>query len=105
MSTLRGDVRRARAPSIGGGFDSSSSLIADVVLTIPYIILLGVLAAFVKLTARILLALIIAAVAWPTLLRAVRAQVLSLKEREYVEAARVLDLGTRTSSSAKCCRT
>ena len=41
-----------------------------------------------------MLAFIIAAVSWPTLLRAVRAQVLSLKEREYVEAARVLDLGT-----------
>ena len=40
------------------------------------------------------LALIIAALAWPTLLRAVRAQVLSLRERDYVEAARALDLGT-----------
>jgi peptide/nickel transport system permease protein len=40
-----------------------------------------------------MLAVIIALLSWPTLLRAVRAQVLSLREREYVEAARVLDLG------------
>jgi peptide/nickel transport system permease protein len=31
---------------------------------------------------------------WPGLLRAIRAQVFSLKEREYIEAARLLDLGT-----------
>ncbi|HEU0164287.1 MAG TPA: ABC transporter permease subunit, partial [Thermomicrobiales bacterium] len=42
----------------------------------------------------LLLAVVLAATAWPALLRAVRAQVLSLKEREYVEAARMLDLGT-----------
>jgi peptide/nickel transport system permease protein len=40
-----------------------------------------------------LLALLIGLLSWPTLLRAVRAQVLSLKEREFVEAARALDLG------------
>jgi peptide/nickel transport system permease protein len=74
--------------------DSFLLLLTDVVLTIPYIVLLGVLATFVKLNSSIFLAFIIAAVAWPTLLRAVRAQVLSLKEREYVEAARVLDMGT-----------
>ena len=47
-----------------------------------------------KLNSPWLLVLILALTGWPTLLRAVRAQVLSLKEREYVEAARMLDLGT-----------
>ena len=84
----------ALAALVGGWFDSAVLAITDVVLTIPYIVLLGVLAAYVRLDTPYLLALIIASVAWPTLLRAVRAQVLSLKEREYVEAARVLDLGT-----------
>jgi peptide/nickel transport system permease protein len=80
---------------LGGRVDGVILLFADVVLTIPYIVFLGVLATFVKLSSPVYLAFIIAAVSWPTLLRAVRAQVLSLKEREYVEAARVLDLGTR----------
>lgn len=84
----------ALAAYVGGWFDSAVLGLTDIVLTIPYIILLGVLAAFVKLDSPYLLALIIAVVAWPTLLRAVRAQVLSLKEREYVEAAQMLDLGT-----------
>jgi peptide/nickel transport system permease protein len=94
LSTLIAVTFGALAAMVGGRLDAGILLIADVVLTIPYIVLLGVLATFLKLNSPIYLALIIAAVAWPTLLRAVRAQVLSLKEREYVEAARVLDLGT-----------
>src|SRR5688500_3460098 len=94
MSTAIAVTLGALSALAGGRLDAGVLLITDVVLTIPYIVLLGVLATFVKLNSPILLAFIIAAVAWPTLLRAVRAQVLSLKEREYVEAARVLDLGT-----------
>lgn len=94
MSTVFAVTLGALSALIGGPFDSAVLLIADVVLTIPYIVFLGVLAVYVKLDSPIFLALIIAAISWPTLLRAVRAQVLSLKEREYIEAARVLDLGT-----------
>ncbi len=94
MSTAISVVFGALAAMIGGKFDTIVLTITDVVLTVPTIILLGVLAAFVKLNSPFLLALILAVTGWPTLLRAVRAQVLSLKEREYVEAARMLDLGT-----------
>jgi peptide/nickel transport system permease protein len=94
LSTAFAVTFGALAAFVGGWFDSFILTITDVVLTIPYIILLGVLAAFIKLNSPYLLAFIIAAVSWPTLLRAVRAQVLSLREREYIEAARVLDLGT-----------
>lgn len=94
MSTAISVVFGALAAMIGGKFDVAVLTITDVVLTVPTIILLGVLAAFVKLNSPFLLALILAVTGWPTLLLAVRAQVLSLKEREYVEAARMLDLGT-----------
>jgi peptide/nickel transport system permease protein len=94
MSTAISVVFGSLAAMIGGKFDVTVLTITDVVLTVPTIILLGVLAAFVKLNSPFLLALILAATGWPTLLRAVRSQVLSLKEREYVEAARMLDLGT-----------
>ena len=83
----------ALAALIGGWFESVVLVITEVVLTVPNIILLGVLAAFVKLDSPFLLVIILAVTGWPTLLRAVRAQVLSLKEREFVEAARMLDLG------------
>ncbi len=38
--------------------------------------------------------LIIGLLSWPGLLRAVRSQVLAIKQSDYIEAARVLDLGT-----------
>lgn len=94
LSTAIAVTFGALSAFVGGWFDSFVLTVADVVLTIPAVILLGVLAAFIKLNSAYLLAFIIAAISWPTLLRAVRAQVLSLKEREYIEAARVLDLGT-----------
>lgn len=93
ISTFIAITFGALAALLGGKTDVIILTITDVVLTIPQIILLGVLAAFIKLNSPFLLALILAITGWPTLLLAVRAQVLSLKEREYVEAARMLDLG------------
>ncbi len=93
VSTLIAITFGALAALIGGWFESVVLLFTEVVLTVPSIILLAVLAAFVSLDSPILLVAILAATGWPTLLRAVRAQVLSLKEREFVEAARMLDLG------------
>lgn len=79
----------------GGWVDTVITGLADIVLTIPNFPLLAVLAAYLRLSNPIFLSLLIAALSWPTLLLSVRGQVLSLKEREYVEAARALDLGTR----------
>jgi peptide/nickel transport system permease protein len=95
FSTLIAVVFGALAALLGGKFDAVVLIIADVFLTVPSIILLGVMAVFVRLDNIFLLAFILAIFGWPTLLRAVRAQVLSLKEREYVEAARMLDLPMR----------
>lgn len=78
----------------GGLFDSLIMSVTDLFLTIPRFPLLLVLAGFIKLNNPIFLSLLLGLLAWPTLLRAVRAQVLSLKQRDYVEAARALDLGT-----------
>lgn len=93
ISTVIAITFGALAALLGGKFESVVLMLTEVVLTVPTIILLGVLAAFVKLNSPLLLIIILAATGWPTLLRAVRAQVLSLKEREFVEAARMLDLG------------
>lgn len=85
----------ALAGYVGGGVDSLIVAITDIVLTIPRLPLLAVLAAFVKLTELTFLGVLLGLLAWPALLRAVRAQTLSLKERDFIEAARALDLGTR----------
>ncbi len=78
----------------GGWTDQFITGIADIVLTIPIFPLQAVLAVYLKLQSPILLAFIIGALSWPVLLRTVRSQVLSLKERDYIEAARALDLST-----------
>jgi len=94
MSTFIGVVLGALAAMVGGKFDVSMQTAADIVLTVPSIILLAVLAAYVRLDSPYLLSVILASTGWPVLLLAIRSQVLSLREREYVEAARMLDLGT-----------
>lgn len=94
LATLISITFGALSAYLGGWVDTIITGLADVVLTIPQFPLLAVLAAYIHLNSPILLAVLIAVLAWPTLLRAVRGQVLSLKERDYVEAARSLDLGT-----------
>jgi peptide/nickel transport system permease protein len=79
---------------LGGVVDQVFSAISNFILTIPQTPLLLVLAGLITLNNRILLALLFAVLNWPALMRAIRAQVLSLRERDYVEAARALDLGT-----------
>ena len=82
------------AAYIGGKIDDTIVMATDIVLTIPSIILLAVIASFYSIGSDWGLALLIGVMGWPGLLRAVRSQAFSLKEREYIEAARLLDLGT-----------
>ena len=94
ISTLIAIVFGSLGAYLGGWVDSAIVSATDIVLTVPQIVLLAVLASLYTLDNPWVLAVILGAFAWPYLLRSVRAQVLSLKEREYVEAARLLDLGT-----------
>jgi peptide/nickel transport system permease protein len=81
------------AATLGGKADTAILAITDVVLTVPHFIVLVVVAAIFRPDGFLVLALLLASLQWAGLLRQIRAQVLSLKEREYVEAARSLDLG------------
>ncbi len=78
----------------GGRIDSFLMEIVNIWLTIPKFPLLVILATMLKLNDAWLLAIILALIEWPGLARQVRSQVLSLKKRDYVEAATMLDLGT-----------
>lgn len=77
----------------GGWLDQIFSTASNFILTLPQFPLLLVLATLLQFNNQFYLALLLAALNWPTLMRAVRAQVLSLREREYVQAAYALDLG------------
>lgn len=83
------------AAIVGGFMDTILNSLAEIIITIPQFPLLLVLASFIKFKSPTGLAVILAVVSWGGLMRAVRAQVLSLKERDYVEAARVLGLPKR----------
>ncbi len=94
VSTLIAVTFGAMAGFLGGWVDSIVVAITDVFLTIPTIPLLAVLASFITLNSFTLLGILLGLLGWPSLLRAVRAQTFSLKERDFIEAARALDLGT-----------
>jgi peptide/nickel transport system permease protein len=79
---------------IGGRVDSLLMDFVNIWLTIPKFPLLVVLASVLALKDIVMLSVLMAILDWPALARQVRSQVLSLKNREYIEAASMLDLGT-----------
>jgi peptide/nickel transport system permease protein len=93
LSTAIAVLLGSMAALMGGIVDQIISAIGNFILTIPQFPLLLVLASSLEFTDRIMLALLLALLTWPALMRAIRAQVLSLRERDYVEAAIALDLG------------
>ncbi|MDA8120103.1 MAG: ABC transporter permease [Gammaproteobacteria bacterium] len=94
ISTFISITFGALAAFVGGRTDYVILGITDIILTIPQFPLLAVLAGFVRLSNGAELAALLGLLSWPTLLRAVRAEVLSLREQDFVQSARGLDLGT-----------
>ena len=78
----------ATAGYFGGWFDSIAMRIADVFLSIPILFLLLFIASLHPL-GPVSLAVVIAAVSWMRLARLVRAEMLTLRQREWVESARI----------------
>jgi peptide/nickel transport system permease protein len=93
ITTAIAVVLGSAAGLLGSRVDQVLTAIANFILTIPGLPLLIVLAAVFDFKSDFLLAVLFGVLNWPTLMRAVRAQVLSLRERDYVQAAFVLDLG------------
>ena len=93
ISTLIGVTFGTLAGFVGGRLDSFIIAITDFVLTIPRFPLLVVLAAILTFDKNVYLGVVLGLLNWPSLLRAIRAQALSLRERDFISAARALDLG------------
>ncbi len=94
LTTLLAVAVGALSAFLGGAVDSLLMAITDIWLTLPRFILLAVTASLVRLENVWTLAVLLAVTGWPGLARQVRAQMLSLRSREYIEAARLLDLGS-----------
>lgn len=75
---------------IGGLAGESINALANVFLVLPSVPLLIVLSALVKQRSLFLVAIFIAIItSWPGVTRAIRAQVMSLREKEFVNLARI----------------
>ncbi|MFZ0061104.1 MAG: ABC transporter permease [Pyrinomonadaceae bacterium] len=98
MSLIIGVSYGAIAGYLGGRTDNIMMRLVDVLYSLPYIIIVIVLLSmFKKQTAEgqlILLFVALGAVSWLTMARIVRGQVLSLKNQEFVLAARATGVST-----------
>lgn len=77
---------------VGGHLDTLLTAVIDVFLTVPQFPVMAILAALVRVGDPVTFGLVLAVWAWPGLARSLRAQVVALREREFVEAARVMAL-------------
>jgi peptide/nickel transport system permease protein len=89
LSTFIGVVVGAVAGYFRGWIDSVLMRATDVVIIIPLIVLTATLAHTYGASGSIVVALVLALASWPQLARLVRGDVLGLREREFVDAARV----------------
>jgi len=71
----------------GGRIDATLRTMTDMVLVIPSLPLLVTLAAYIPRVNIVTMALLLAAFSWPFTTRTIRAQVLSMKERPYIDLA------------------
>lgn len=75
--------------ALAGGFaDEALNLISNVALVIPQLPLVIIVAAFTKGSGMLSVVLVIALTSWAASARILRAQTLSLRERDYVLASR-----------------
>lgn len=77
----------------GGKIDSYMMRIVDLIYAVPYMIIVIVLLALFEKSLFLLFAAL-GAVSWLTMARIVRGQVLSLKNQEFIEAARSIGVPT-----------
>lgn len=73
----------------GGAIDATIRVISDALMTVPGIAVLVIIAANVPQMTVAIMGLTVASLAWMQPTRMIRSQVLSIKERAYIEVARV----------------
>jgi peptide/nickel transport system permease protein len=93
-STVIGALYGAISGMIGGVVDAILMRIVDTLLAVPTFILLLICASMFNLSLLTII-LLLTLLSWPYVCRLVRAQVLSLKTREFVQASTIMG-STRT---------
>ncbi len=94
-SATVGIVWGATAGFIGGRTDALMMRLVDMMYAVPYL-LIAILLITVLGRAFYLVVITITVFSWMTMARVVRGQTLSLRSKEFIEAARVIGVPTRT---------
>jgi len=88
-STVIGALYGAVAGFYRGWIDAVLMRFLDIMFVIPFLVITGALAGAIDTSVRWYhMAIILAIFGWTSIARAVRAEVLSLREKEFIEAAR-----------------
>ncbi|MEW5747630.1 MAG: ABC transporter permease [Candidatus Thermoplasmatota archaeon] len=93
ISSFLGAVIGLYSGYVGGWKDEVVMRVNDVVLSIPWLVLMIIIAAFVGEINLMGIILIIGFTGWSGTSRLVRAQVMSIRERQYVERAKAIGAG------------
>jgi peptide/nickel transport system permease protein len=88
LATVLSVLVGVTAGYLGGWWDDILSALSNVFLVIPALILIIIVSSTVANSSSALIALIIGLTSWPWGARVLRAQTLSLRRRDYVEASR-----------------
>lgn len=89
ISVTIGTLLGAVAGYLGGFVDAAVMRFVDVVISFPRLVLLIAIVAVVQPSVTLIIA-VLGLTLWPSTARLVRGEVLSLREREFIEAARAL---------------
>ena len=92
VALLIGVAYGATAGFLGGAVDAVMMRVVDVLYALPFVFFVILLLVFFR-PSLLLMLVAIAAVEWLDMARVVRAQTLSLRERDFVRAARALGIG------------
>jgi len=95
ISTVIGVVVGFVAGYKGGKVDAFLRTVTDMFLVVPTLPLIIVLAAYSRRVTILQLGLILAVFSWPYAARVIRSQVLSLRERPYIELSRMTNMKDR----------
>ncbi|MCD6310525.1 MAG: ABC transporter permease, partial [Candidatus Eremiobacteraeota bacterium] len=79
---------------VGGWVDMVIMRAIDVFLTVPAFPIMAIFAALFRIRDPVTFGLVLAIWSWPGLARAIRSQILSLRKREFIEAAEVMGMST-----------
>jgi len=92
ISTAIGIIVALMAGYKGGIYDTILRTATDMMLVIPMWPIMATLAAYLRFMSIYTMALLLAVFTWPWAARTIRSQVMSLKERPYIDLAKTTDL-------------